>query len=74
MSIRFQLPRQHKKHGWYVCTLGADTMYLHSDMELHASTASGRHYTGYYKTEQEAMDTLVEYIANHLYHHLTRTS
>lgn len=69
MHIRFQSPRQHKAHGWYVCTLGKDTMYLHNDMELRASTHKFHDttiYSGYYKTEQEAMDMLVEYIANHL--------
>ena len=66
MSLRFQPPQKHKKHGWYVCTMGANTLYIHSDMELRDSTANGTNYTGYYETEQAAMDALVNYVKNHL--------
>ncbi len=67
MAIRFQAPAEHPTWGWYVCTLGAKTQYLHSDMELHSSTHNNHNkYSGYYETEQEAMDTLVEYLSNHL--------
>lgn len=67
MKIRFQSPKKHATHGWFVCTLGAQTKYLHSDMELRDSTHNEHNnYSGYYKTEQEAMDTLVEFITNYL--------
>lgn len=66
MSIRFKPPMQHKTSGWYICTLGQNTQYLHSDMVLRDSTANSQEYTGYFTTQQDAMDALVNYVRNHL--------
>lgn len=66
-KLRFQSAQHHPQHGWYVCTLGAKTQYLHSDMSLHDSTHNTHNvYSGYYKSEREANDALANYIRNHI--------
>ena len=67
-KLRFKAPTEGN-HGWYCCTLGSETKYLHTDGILRGSTYNDedpRQRTGYFDDEQHAMDTLVEYIATHM--------
>ena len=67
-ALRFQAPKEGN-HGWYCCSLGTPTQYLHTDGTLHDSTYNDYDKTkssGYFDDEQHAMDMLVEFIANHM--------
>ena len=67
-KLRFKAPIEGN-HGWFCCTLGSQTLYLHTDGQLRGSTRNDEYPTdssGYFDDEQHAMDTLVEYIANHM--------
>jgi len=65
-KLRFQKPISHKSYGWYVCTLGGKIQYIHTNHTLHDSTDNGKISTGYFATEQDAMDALVNYLRNHI--------
>jgi hypothetical protein len=47
---------------WYISTEeGNDSKYLHSDLSIHDTTQSYKGFTGYYKTQEEAEETLQLY-------------
>ena len=55
------LPRTKYNGHWYVPTI--DDKYLHSDLDVRGSTKNMEtsEYTGFFKTEEEALAAVEEY-------------
>lgn len=58
-----QLAEDRKGKGWYVGTADETTYfgYLHQDGVIRDSTAVEDEYTGYFSTEEEALEALSKY-------------
>jgi len=52
---------ESSNYGWYVTSDENTSFYLHSDGEVHRSTHHAGEYTGYFKTEQEAINAKNKY-------------
>lgn len=52
---------ENSNYGWYVQSDTEPTYYLHSDGELHYGTDYAGEWSGYFKTEQEALDAKSKY-------------
>ena len=48
-------------YGWYVYSCEDMNYFLHSDGEVYRSTHHAGEYTGYFKTEQEAINAKYKY-------------
>lgn len=52
---------ESSNYGWYVQCDSEPQLYLHKDGELHYTTEYAGEWTGYFKTEQEALDAKSKY-------------
>lgn len=52
---------ESSNYGWYVQSDDEPTYYLHSDGELYYGTDYADQWTGYFKSEQEAIDAKYKY-------------
>jgi len=52
---------ESSNYGWYVQSKTEPTYYLHTDGELHHTTEYAGEFTGYFKTEIDAMNAKYRY-------------
>jgi len=52
---------ESSNYGWYVQSDDEPTYYLHTDGELHHGTDFAGEWTGYFKTETDAINAKYKY-------------
>lgn len=55
---------ESSNYGWYVQSDLQPCYYLHTDGEMHNGTEYAGEWTGYFKTEQQAIEAKAKYESN----------